>query len=151
MQIGLCVDKKRSLPTSYMIYDTINDLYIYIYMLCICAHLYLHTIKLYRQIIIYVCICLLCVLYIYIYVYIMYENENFVMQCKRNTIDDNNVKQRTLIRNQLMHLSTKKTKNRSRPNCCYYYFPILNMANKIQMKIMNAEEINPHTLRVLVG
>lgn len=38
----------------------------------------------------------------------MYENENFVMQCKRNTIDDNNVKQRTLIRNQLMHLSTKK-------------------------------------------
>lgn len=81
----------------------------------------------------------------------MYENENFVMQCKRNTIDDNNVKQRTLIRNQLMHLSTKKPKTDRDQIVVTTTFPILNMANKIQMKIMNAEEINPHTLRVLVG
>lgn len=58
----------------------------------------------------HICLYMFTVCTIYIYVYIMYENENFVMQCKRNTIDDNNVKQRTLIRNQLMHLSTKKPK-----------------------------------------
>lgn len=69
----------------------------------------------------------------YMCVYIMYENENFVMQCKRNTIfkkkrqlkndiNNNMFNKTTLIRNQLNNLSTKL--NRSRPKIVVT-FPII--------------------------